>query len=771
MNAPLIPRPTPARQFTGSLETNPFRAIWDLGYRSFVPIVPPGAELSSFSHLARNPSSRGKVPGELGFDGKWRGLKGWHTLQPTERRIDDWWAMRAGVGIRTGQQHDGSYIYLIDADTMSERWAAAIADKIAEQFGVLPLRIGRWPKAGYVVRMAQPLRYHRVTFGDVGLDGAQTELVEVLTSGKQFVCAGVHALTGQPYEWRVPLPPLAELPLHNPEQVLALLDDLRATLPKCSKALFEGSNGEFPPQETLRAANQDLLRRAAALIPNTSELFPTRVSMVKFGYACLAAFDDENEARAYFFDFCDRWSDGTNDADFIDREWARIHAPCKVGADWLFDMADAHSEGKFSKAEVWFDVEAAAAAEAAQTYQPLFPTAALPPHRAALSIQPYIPRDPRLIPPREWIYGQHYIRKFVSSTIAPGGLGKSSLSIAEALAMVTGKPLLGVQPRGTARVRYWNGEDPFEEIERRFAAAQLFFGLTPEDIGDRLFIDSGRDVPLVLANRQRDDVTIYEPVVKEIVAAMLTTKTDVIILDPFVSTHRVPENDNGAIDLVAKRWASIADVTNASAELVHHVRKTNGADITPEDSRGAGAFIAAARSVRTLNRMSPAEAEPLGLKALQPRLFRFGDGKANLAPPRANDRTEWMQLVSQPLGNGSGQGGAAFFAGDDVGVVTRFELPDAQAIFERDDLARAIDAVRQGGPWLNDVRGRDSWVGVPISIALGLDHDTDRAKIKAVLDALLKSGRLVRVTGKGANRKPRIFIEALPELPDEGIFG
>src|SRR6188768_2915879 len=51
--------------------------------------------------------------------------------------------------------------------------------------------------------------------------------------------------------------------------------------------------------------------------------------------------------------------------------------------------------------------------------------------------------DPSTIPPRAWLYGRHYIRKYVSVTVSPGGVGKTSKSIAEALAMATGRDLLG----------------------------------------------------------------------------------------------------------------------------------------------------------------------------------------------------------------------------------------------------------------------------------------------------------------------------------------
>jgi AAA domain len=56
----------------------------------------------------------------------------------------------------------------------------------------------------------------------------------------------------------------------------------------------------------------------------------------------------------------------------------------------------------------------------------------------------FVWRDPSLIPRRQWLYGKHYIRKFVSATFAPGGLGKTSLVLVEAVAMASGRALLVV---------------------------------------------------------------------------------------------------------------------------------------------------------------------------------------------------------------------------------------------------------------------------------------------------------------------------------------
>src|SRR5918994_130924 len=48
------------------------------------------------------------------------------------------------------------------------------------------------------------------------------------------------------------------------------------------------------------------------------------------------------------------------------------------------------------------------------------------PDRQRIRAIPFRWRDPQAIPPRRWLYARHYVRKFVTATVAPGGLGKSS---------------------------------------------------------------------------------------------------------------------------------------------------------------------------------------------------------------------------------------------------------------------------------------------------------------------------------------------------------
>ena len=174
--------------------------------------------------------------------------------------------------------------------------------------------------------------------------------------------------------------------------------------------------------------------------------------------------------------------------------------------------------------------------------------------RKRIRATPFVYRDPRTIPPREWLYGRHLIRRFLSTTVAPGAVGKSSLVLVEAIAMVTGRPLLGITPPRPMRVWYANLEDPLEETERRVAAICLHYGIEAHELEGRLFLDSGRTAEIIIATRQRDGVKIAEPVIEDLTISMAENAIDHMVIDPFVSSHRVTENANDEIDIVAKAW-------------------------------------------------------------------------------------------------------------------------------------------------------------------------------------------------------------------------
>ena len=379
---------------------------------------------------------------------------------------------------------------------------------------------------------------------------------------------------------------------------------------------------------------------------------------------------------------------------------------------------------------------------------------------------PYVWIDPANIPLRAWLYGRILIRKFVTATIAPGGLGKSSLITAETLAQVSGKDLLGVTPNGQLRVWLWNLEDPQEETQRKIQAAAKHYRLKPEDIGNRLFVDSGRDRPLVIATTAGNGgPMIVRPVVDALVAEIIDKQIDVLTIDPFVSCHELPENDNTMQDMLVKEWGRVAERGNCAVHLVDHTRKMSGfeSEVTTESSRGAKAKTDAARVVRVVNRMSQEDGEKAGVQ--NHRLyFRTYNDKANLAPPA--DKSDWFELKSVDLGNGPGieVGGVRFNApGDSVGVVKRWEWPDPLAGMTGQDFERVAAVIRRG-KWRENVQAK-AWVGRAVAEALGLDasNKAHRAKIVGMLKMWLAAGSLIVVEGQDENREVKKFIEVREE--------
>lgn len=392
----------------------------------------------------------------------------------------------------------------------------------------------------------------------------------------------------------------------------------------------------------------------------------------------------------------------------------------------------------------------------AETEQEAPPAAPQP-----IKATPFVLMDPSTIPTRKWLYGRHYVRRFVSTTVAPGGLGKSSLGIVEALSMVTARDLLGVKVREPLRVWLWNGEDPMDELNRRIAAACLHYDISPAHIAGRLFVDSGRDLPIrivEMAAGQRTAVAV--PTVEGVERAIRENQIDLLVIDPFVASHGVPENDNGAIDRVAKTWAGIAERCDCGIELVHHVRKSaSGAEgYTVEDARGGSSLIGAVRSARVLNGMTKEEAERANVEPERRRLhFRVDDGKANMAPPM--EKAAWFQMVSVGLGNGRGAEPE-----DNVGVATAWDMPGVLDDVTAQHLDAVIALVKADPTYRADSQAAN-WIGIAIADVVGLDLTTKGGKEQArrLQQIWIKSGALAKERRPDSRREMREFITVGPD--------
>ena len=208
-----------------------------------------------------------------------------------------------------------------------------------------------------------------------------------------------------------------------------------------------------------------------------------------------------------------------------------------------------------------------------------------------LGLYMFVPVDEASLPPRQWLYGRHYQRRTVSVTASPGGTGKTSLVMVEAVAMATGRNLLGEQPAERLRVWYHNGEDAREELTRRLVAICKHYDIPQDELTGQLVITSGNEFPLRVA-KGYSDLKIDTPLVDHISAQISKHQIDIAVLDPLVTLHNVSESDNNRMDTVVRVFAGIAAEQDCAFELEHHTRKLRigDTDFDGDDMRGASCY-------------------------------------------------------------------------------------------------------------------------------------------------------------------------------------
>src|SRR5262249_60959270 len=78
-------------------------------------------------------------------------------------------------------------------------------------------------------------------------------------------------------------------------------------------------------------------------------------------------------------------------------------------------------------------------------------------HRPVIKAQPYSWPDPARIPPRQFLFGGHYIRKAVSATVGSGGRGKTTLGATRGVRLACGGGLRPKQKKTPPRGRVCGG--------------------------------------------------------------------------------------------------------------------------------------------------------------------------------------------------------------------------------------------------------------------------------------------------------------------------
>ena len=370
----------------------------------------------------------------------------------------------------------------------------------------------------------------------------------------------------------------------------------------------------------------------------------------------------------------------------------------------------------------------------------------------SLIATPFEPDQLAKLPPREWVYGHFLIRRFVSVLGAPGGTGKTAYAIAVGLAVALGRPLVEESVHSTGAVWIYNLEDPREELLRRVQAALIAHGIRPAAMTGRLYLDSGRDQPLIMAVRLPDGSTVATPIADALIAELIRREVRLLIVDPFVKSHRLEENRNEQVDFAATLWSRVADAAGCAILLVHHFRK-GGVAGDADAFRGASALVDAARAAVALRSMDDGEAKRFGVPEEERWFYvRADNAKLNLAP-RPLDAT-WLQLRSIALPNG-----------DHVQAIARWR---PASVFRELSMNDSADLVEQlGSPrddgerWSARKQDLGRWGGELIMATTGCSEEQARAMLAAYFAS--KALRIVDYPSP-KQRKPRKGLEHDPQV-------
>ncbi|MBN9471946.1 MAG: AAA family ATPase [Bosea sp.] len=352
---------------------------------------------------------------------------------------------------------------------------------------------------------------------------------------------------------------------------------------------------------------------------------------------------------------------------------------------------------------------------------------------------------------REFLFGPAYQKEQVTLTIAGGGTGKTSLCIAEAVAMASGTDFLET-PTRPLRVWIYNGEEPLDELDRRVRAAAIAQGLDHAELRESLFVNSGRGAKRIDLSKsvQNKGMQVNDELVRSLIDS-IRGRIDVVIVDPFISTHSISENDNSGIDMMAKAWARIAEEGGCAVHLVHHTSKGGSSD-SADASRGASSLAAAARYVRNLAQMSGAEARTSGVgeEERQSHVAIRVTKQNNTAVAG----TRWIRLSAVAIGNDPDSGKP----GDIVGVVQPFK-PKVVEVDLTEWASAALDALGDSRHVYNF--GSEKWFGFAVADQLGIDGKANRRQIESLIDFMLNLAAIETYNDPGKNTRERLCIRGV----------
>ena len=252
--------------------------------------------------------------------------------------------------------------------------------------------------------------------------------------------------------------------------------------------------------------------------------------------------------------------------------------------------------------------------------------------------------DAASIPPMPWMYGHRLLRGYLSIYHGPGGTGKSTLALADCLAMASCRNITGVEHNTPYNVMYACNEDDRSVIERRIVALAQYHNINLKECPGRLTLVSGYETPFYMHSSEGGYVDAWVETLKGY---------DVLVADPMISLHKgLNENSNEDMEQFMATLRTIIKKADVGMMAVAHNRKGSTDGASAEDLRGASAQKDAARITYVTQRMTKKDSEEMGIDWAETgrHLVQVYSGKLNFSPPAAEG--DWYKLTGVQLVNG-----------------------------------------------------------------------------------------------------------------------
>lgn len=305
----------------------------------------------------------------------------------------------------------------------------------------------------------------------------------------------------------------------------------------------------------------------------------------------------------------------------------------------------------------------------------------------SLKFVSYQPRPAREIPRRPWLIPGLILRQQLTLLTGTAGIAKSAFSFHLAVMCATGRPWAHWKPKQRTRVLILSAEETYDEYERRLVAACHAMHVDRSSLADWIrFVMPERDGAQVsIVERRTTNGPIRQTeAFNQIVEQITADSYGLFVADPVIELSTgLDENSPTDLQQVAVALRQIARSSGAASLGVHHTKK-HGEAANPENARGGGSLLGAARGLIGLDRAKAEDAaRALGMEVHEidssdARVFvKVTAGKANYSP---DGQSWWIRRSSVEVGNAGRGPNGEWEESDTAPAWEAFTMPSVEPV-------------------------------------------------------------------------------------------